>query len=97
MGKIVSFTDKQVDGLSRLGIAVLHVEVGDDGSCHRELGLNAVGAIVHRIRALQPSHATASSICNPSKPKGNRPAKCLRLNLRSYGVGDASFRQQSSH
>jgi hypothetical protein len=48
MRKIVSFTDEQIDGLSGVGIAVIHVEVGDDGSAHRELGLDTVGAIVHR-------------------------------------------------
>jgi hypothetical protein len=48
MGKIMSFNNEQIGGLSGLGMAVLHVEVGDDGSVHRELGLNTVGAIVHR-------------------------------------------------
>ncbi len=48
VGKIVSFTDEAIDGLSGLGIAVIYVDLDDDGTTIRELGLDASGAIVHR-------------------------------------------------
>lgn len=48
MSKIISFASNQTAGLTKLGIANLHVEVRDDGSVSRELGVSPAGDIVHR-------------------------------------------------